>query len=133
MQYRLVALLLQLPQHPSYLPFADVHFRCRLSARDQPLGGFLQHYQTVSLPLGHSQNSWFFHSPSVTLSSGHFYLVQTGHYHVAATPGADRLKGIRDQAILCVAIGCGLRRSEIAALTVDHLQLREGRRVIVDL
>src|ERR1700683_3189600 len=85
MQYRLVALLLQLPQHPSYLPFADVHFRCRLSARDQPLGGFLQHYQTVSLPLGHSQNSWFFHSPSVTLSSGHFYLAQTGHYHVAAT------------------------------------------------
>ena len=48
-------------------------------------------------------------------------------------PGADTLKGIRDQAILCVAIGCGLRRGEIAALTVDHLQLREGRWVIADL
>ena len=25
-------------------------------------------------------------------------------------PGADTLKGVRDQAILCVGIGCGLRR-----------------------
>src|ERR1700689_4921082 len=100
MQYRLVALLLQLPQHPSYLPFADVHFRCRLSARDQPLGGFLQHYQTVSLPLGHSQNSWFFHSPSVTLSSGHFYLAQTGHYHVA-TPFTPSLTSPRCRACRC--------------------------------
>jgi len=44
-----------------------------------------------------------------------------------STPGADTLKGVRDQAILCVAIGCGLRRSEIAALTLNHLQLRDGR------
>ena len=30
-------------------------------------------------------------------------------------------------------LGCGLRREECAALTVQHLQQREGRWVIVDL
>ena len=50
-----------------------------------------------------------------------------------STPGADTLKGVRDQAILCVAIGCGLRRSEIAALTVDHLQLQGGRWLFADI
>lgn len=49
------------------------------------------------------------------------------------TPGADTLKGVRDQAILCVAIGCGLRRSEIASLTLDHLQLRDGRWLLADI
>jgi len=48
-------------------------------------------------------------------------------------PGADTLKGLRDQAILCVAIGCGLRRSEVAALVVDHLQIRDGRWLIADI
>jgi integrase len=48
-------------------------------------------------------------------------------------PEPDTLKGARDQAILAVAIGCGLRRGEIAALTVEHMQLRESRWVIVDL
>lgn len=48
-------------------------------------------------------------------------------------PGADTLKGIRDQAILCVLIGCGLRRSEIAALSREHLQQREGRWLFADI
>src|SRR5207302_2903483 len=39
----------------------------------------------------------------------------------------------RDEAILAVAVGCGLRRSEIAFLTVAHLQLREDRWIIADL
>jgi integrase len=47
--------------------------------------------------------------------------------------GAQTTKGIRDRAILAVGIGCGLRRGEIAQLTLGHLQLREGRWVIVDL
>jgi site-specific recombinase XerD len=48
-------------------------------------------------------------------------------------PEPDTMKGTRDQAILAVAIGCGLRRSEIASLTVEHLQMRDGRWIIADL
>jgi site-specific recombinase XerC len=41
--------------------------------------------------------------------------------------------GLRDRAILGLLIGCGLRRDELADLTFEHLQQREGRRVIVDI
>jgi integrase/recombinase XerD len=47
--------------------------------------------------------------------------------------GAATVKGIRDRAILAIGIACGLRRGEIATLTMDHLQMREGRWVVVDL
>jgi len=43
------------------------------------------------------------------------------------------LKGLRDRAILAVMVGGGLRRSEVASMTFDHIQQREGRWVIVDL
>jgi len=43
------------------------------------------------------------------------------------------LKGKRDRALLALAIGTGLRRSELAGLTFDHIQQREGRWVIVNL
>ena len=36
-------------------------------------------------------------------------------------------KGLRDRAILAVLLGCGLRRSEVAALTISHVQQRDGR------
>ncbi len=48
-------------------------------------------------------------------------------------PKDNTLKCLRDQAILAMAIGCGLRRSEIAALAVEHLQIRDGRWIIADL
>jgi len=48
-------------------------------------------------------------------------------------PDTTTLKGNRDRAILAVMIGAGLRRSEVAALTFDHIQQREGRWVLVDL
>jgi integrase len=48
-------------------------------------------------------------------------------------PEDQTRKGVRDQAILAVSIGCGLRRGEIAALEVDHLKLRDERWVIADL
>ncbi len=48
-------------------------------------------------------------------------------------PDAETLQGRRDQALLALLIGCGLRRSELAALTLEHIQPREGRWVIVDL
>jgi len=49
------------------------------------------------------------------------------------TPDVATVKGLRDRAVLAVLIGCGLRRSEAAALTCAHLQQREGRWCIVDL
>lgn len=48
-------------------------------------------------------------------------------------PDTSTLKGLRDRAILAVLVGSGLRRSEVAALTFDHIDQREGRWVIVDL
>jgi len=49
------------------------------------------------------------------------------------TPDTTTTKGMRDRAILAVLLGCGLRRSEVAALTIAHVQQRDGRWCIVDL
>jgi integrase/recombinase XerD len=48
-------------------------------------------------------------------------------------PDAATLKGLRDRALLALLVGCGLRRGEAVALTVAHIQQRDGRWVIVDL
>lgn len=48
-------------------------------------------------------------------------------------PDVTTVRGLRDRAILAVLLGCGLRRSEVAALTLQHLQQRDGRWCIVDL
>ena len=48
-------------------------------------------------------------------------------------PDVTTLRGLRDRAILAVLLGCGLRRSEVAALTFAHIQQRDGRWCIVDL
>ncbi len=49
------------------------------------------------------------------------------------SPTTSTLKGKRDRALFGVLIGCGLRREETAGLTLEDLQQREGRWVIVDL
>ncbi len=49
------------------------------------------------------------------------------------SPDTATLKGKRDRALLAVMVGCGLRREETACLTLEHIQQREARWVIVDL
>ncbi|MFZ0978245.1 MAG: tyrosine-type recombinase/integrase [Candidatus Acidiferrales bacterium] len=48
-------------------------------------------------------------------------------------PDTRTLKGKRDRAMLAVLLGCGLRRSELTDLMLDHLQRREDHWAIVDL
>ncbi len=50
-----------------------------------------------------------------------------------SAPDIATMKGLRDRAMLAVLLGCGLRRSEVAALTFTHVQQRDGRWCIVDL
>jgi len=48
-------------------------------------------------------------------------------------PDRERVKGKRDRALLALMLACGLRRHEVVALTLDHLQQREEHWAIVDL
>ncbi len=48
-------------------------------------------------------------------------------------PNPNQLLEKRDRSLLSILVACGLRRHEVAALTVDHLQQREGHWAIVDL
>ena len=41
------------------------------------------------------------------------------------TPDTETEFGKRDRAILSVLLGCGLRRAELVALSVQDLQIRE--------
>ena len=48
-------------------------------------------------------------------------------------PNHEQMKGKRDRALLALLLARGLRRHELAGLTVGHLQQREGHWAIVDL
>ena len=48
-------------------------------------------------------------------------------------PNCGQIKGERDRALLALLLACGLRRHELAVLTIGHLQQREGHWAIVDL
>src|SRR5580704_1827676 len=48
-------------------------------------------------------------------------------------PNEGQMKGKRDRALLAVLLACGLRRHELATLTVAHLQQREEHWAIVNL
>src|SRR5438876_12025905 len=43
------------------------------------------------------------------------------------------VRGKRSRALLALCLGCGLRRSELASLTIEHLQRREDHWAIVNL
>jgi site-specific recombinase XerD len=49
------------------------------------------------------------------------------------SPDLSTTKGKRDFAALAILIGCGLRRGEASRVRFEHLHLRDGRWVIVDL
>jgi integrase len=69
---------------------------------------------------------------SVGIRVGNWLLVRQAQTLLNA-PDITTVLGLRDRAILAVLLGCGLRRSEVAALTFQHLQQRDGRWCIVDL
>ena len=48
-----------------------------------------------------------------------------------STPSTPR--DLRDHAMVAMLIGCGLRRAELLALTLESVQQREEHWVIVDL
>ena len=61
------------------------------------------------------------------------WLTKTQAQALLDLPDLSTLRGFRDQAILAVMLGGGLRRSEVAALQFTHFRHLEGRWVIADL
>src|SRR4051794_29042916 len=61
------------------------------------------------------------------------WLTQEQARKLLYAPGTDTVKGRRDTALLALFFGCGLRRRELAELTFEHIQQRDGRWVIVDM
>jgi site-specific recombinase XerD len=61
------------------------------------------------------------------------WLSQRQAQALLSAPDIATVAGLRDRAIFAVLLGCGLRRSEVAALTFAHVQQRDGRWCIVDL
>jgi len=61
------------------------------------------------------------------------WLSQRQAQALLSAPDITTVRGLRDRSILAVLLGCGLRRSEVAALTFAHVQQRDGRWCIVDL
>ena len=48
-------------------------------------------------------------------------------------PPSDTNIGVRDRAILAMLLGVGLRREECASLTIEHLAVQDGCRIIRNL
>jgi integrase len=68
----------------------------------------------------------------VSFRGGHWLPLRQAQALLSA-PDIDTPRGLRDRAMLAVPLGCGLRRSEVAALTFAHVQRRDGRWCIADL
>src|SRR3984893_8594609 len=55
------------------------------------------------------------------------WLSQRQAQALLSAPDITTVRGLRDRGILAVLLGCGLRRSEVGALTFAHVQRRDGR------
>jgi site-specific recombinase XerD len=49
------------------------------------------------------------------------WLTQAQAEQMLALPNRQSNQGKRDRVLLCLLIGCGLRREELALLSVDHI------------
>jgi hypothetical protein len=45
----------------------------------------------------------------------------------------ERLRNVRDVAMIAILLGCGLRRAELSSLRKEDIQIRQGHWAIVDL
>ena len=63
---------------------------------------------------------------------GNWLTAQQGRTLLQA-PNVNTVRGKRDYAMLALLLGCGLRRSELAHLMIEHLEQREEHWAIVDL
>ena len=61
------------------------------------------------------------------------WLTSAGARELLGIPDSGSVKGKLDRAILAVLLGCGLRRSEAAAVSVAQFRIVEDRWVIADL
>jgi site-specific recombinase XerD len=61
------------------------------------------------------------------------WLTSAGARELLGIPDSGSVRGKRDRAILAVLLGCGLRRSETAAVAVTQFRIVEDRWVIADL
>ncbi len=61
------------------------------------------------------------------------WLTSAGARELLGIPDSGSVRGKRDRAILAVLLGCGLRRGEVAAVSVTQFRLVEDRWVIADL
>lgn len=72
------------------------------------------------------------HAKSAVLRMGN-WLTQDQARPLLEKADGDDLRNARDLAMISVLVGCGLRRAELSALTVEGLQIRQGHWAIVDL
>src|SRR6202795_719834 len=63
---------------------------------------------------------------------GNWLTVQQGKT-LLSIPAGDSVRGKRDYAMLALLLGCGLRRSELVHLSMEHVQQREEHWAIIDL
>jgi site-specific recombinase XerD len=61
------------------------------------------------------------------------WLTSAGARELLGVPNSGSVRGKRDRAILSVLLGCGLRRDETAAVSVEQFRMVEDRWVIADL
>jgi site-specific recombinase XerD len=63
---------------------------------------------------------------------GNWLTVEQGK-RLLLTANETSIRGKRDYATLAILLGCGLRRGELTALRLEHIQQREEHWVITDL